>query len=131
MPTSDETTLFLWRFVDRMPPLRLEEMRARGKAESKHNVWDAEVDSILYECPPEELWAVRPEGEDPRGVDLWEVVGTTDAGRLLFVVGRMGHDGLFRLISSRSLMEPEGGDRERVKDYQRTLRTRGTESPEA
>lgn len=130
MATRDETALFLKRFENRMPPTRLEEMRARAKAESKHHVWDAEVDSVLYECLPEELWAFRPEGEDPGGVDLWEVVGTTDAGRRVFVVGRMGHDGLFRLISSHSLMDPEGGDRERVKEYQRTLRTRGTEEPQ-
>jgi|GEM_PF-5373132 len=68
-----------------------------------------------------------PEGEDPGGVDLWEVVGITDAGRLVFVVGRMGDDGLFRLISSRSLMDPEGSDRERVREYRRILRTRDAE----
>lgn len=125
MASRDETALFLRRLVDRMPPIRLEEMRARGKVESKHTVWDAEVDSVLYECPPEELWAFRPGGEDPRGVDLWEVVGTTDARRPLFLVGRMGGDGLFRLISSRPLTKPGGPDRDRLQEYRRIVEARG------
>ena len=36
MGARDESALFLRRFADRMPPIRLEEMRARGKAENKH-----------------------------------------------------------------------------------------------
>lgn len=124
MAGKDETALFLRRFADRMPPTRLEEMRARTKVENKHKVWDAEVDSILYECPPAELWAFRPEGDDPGGVDTWEVIGTTDAGRLVFLVGRMGEDGLFRLISSRGLAQPAGYDRDRYQEYQRIMERR-------
>lgn len=78
---KDETGLFLKRFADRMPPGKLEEGRARRKIEDKHHVYDAEIDEVLYECPPEELWASRPEGPDLEGVDLWYVVGETGAGR--------------------------------------------------
>ena len=118
----DDTPLFLERFAGRMPRSRLEERQARDKSESKHHVWDIEVDALLYECPPEEIWAVRPTGADAGGVDLWEVIGTTDSRRLLLVVGRMGDDGLFRLISARALTVPEGeSDRERVREYREQL----------
>jgi len=120
----DESALFLRRFQDRMTPTKLEELRARHKTENKHGIWDAEVDSILFSCPPEELLALRPSGEDPRGVDLWEVVGTTDSGRLLLLVGRMGSDGLFRLLSARPLTDPVGSDRDRIDEYQRILTDR-------
>lgn len=102
----------------------------RAKVENKHHVLDAEVDSLLYDCPPEELWAIRPEGEDARGVDLWEVIGTTDSGRVLFVVGRMGNDGVFRLISARSLMEPEGRDQHKILGYREIVRVRCVDQTE-
>jgi hypothetical protein len=114
---KDETDLFLRRFVDRMPPGKLEETRARRKIEEKHKVYDAEADEVLYECLPAELWAFRPGGADRGGVDLWNVIGRTRVGRVVFIVGRMGGDGYFRLVTARVLVPPAGEDRQLLADY--------------
>lgn len=121
---KDETGLFLKRFADRMPPGKLEESRARQKLENKHHVYDAEIDEVLYECPPENLWAFRPEGPDPEGVDLWYVVGETGAGRVIWIAGRMGNDGLFRSVTGRGIDPPANNDRQMLNDYRHLGRER-------
>ena len=96
---KDETRLFRRNLRGRHGSLN--EMQQRVHAQNKHGVWPAEVDEALIDCEEELQLAWRPKGADSGGMALWYVLAPTWEGRLLYIVGRMGGDGMFRLITAR------------------------------
>jgi hypothetical protein len=96
---KDETRLFRQKLRSRRESFQ--EMEQGVHAQNKHGVWPAEVDEALIDCEEDLQLAWRPKGASDGGMDLWYVLAPTWAGRLLYIMGRMGGDGQFRLITAR------------------------------